>query len=108
MTGETLLIGTLTGLTYAVLAAGLILVYRATKVINFAYGEMGAFGAAILAKIVLDYHWNFFLALAMVLAIGGVLGAIIDLAVVRRLFNAPRLTLLVASIGLAQLLFVVQ
>src|SRR5438067_3797270 len=108
ITGETLVIGVLTGLVYALLGAGLVLVYRATRVINFAYGEMGAFGAAILAKVVLDYHWNFFLALVAVLALGGLLGAAIELLVVRRLFKAPRLILLVATIGVAQLLFALQ
>ena len=105
---EVLVIGALTGLVYAMLGAGLVLVYRATKVINFAYGEIGAFGAAILAKVVLDYHVNFFVALAGVLVVGAVIGAAVELGVVRRLFNAPRLILLVATIGVAQLLFVLQ
>jgi len=105
---ETVVIGALTGLAYAVLAAGLVLVFRATRVINFAYGEMGAFGAAILAKLVLDEGWNFFLAFALVAAIGGALGAVIELAIVRRLFDAPRLILLVATIGVSQVLFFAQ
>jgi ABC-type branched-subunit amino acid transport system ATPase component/ABC-type branched-subunit amino acid transport system permease subunit len=105
---ETVVIGALTGLTYAVLAAGLILVFRATKVINFAYGEMGAFGAAVLAKLVLDLHWNFWVALLAVTALGGLLGGVIELVVVRRLFRAPRLILLVATIGVAQLVLVGQ
>src|SRR6266568_2263898 len=103
ITSETLVVGALTGLAYAVLAAGLVLVYRASRVINFAHGEIGAFGAALLAKIVLDWHWNFFIALAAVLVVGGALGAAIELSVVRRLFNAPRLILLVATIGVSQL-----
>src|SRR5688500_657319 len=108
ISGETVLIGALTGLTYAVLAAGLILVFRATKVINFAYGEMVAFGAAILAKLVLDENWNFWLALVAVVVLGGLLGGLIELVVVRRLFRAPRLILLVATIGVAQLVLVGQ
>ena len=105
---ETVVIGLLTGLTYAVLAAGLVLVYRATKVINFAHGEIGAFGAALLAKLVLDEHWNFFVALAAMLALGGVIGAAVELGVIRRLFRAPRVIVLVATIGVSQLAFVGQ
>lgn len=105
---ETLVIGFVTGLTYAVLAAGLVLVYRATKVLNFAHGEIGAFGAALLAKLVLDLHWNFFLALVAVLAVGGALGALVELTVIRRLFTAPRLILLVAMIGVSQLMYVAR
>jgi hypothetical protein len=96
--------GALTGLAYAVLAAGLVLVYRATRVINFAHGQIGALGAAVLAKLVLDHGWNFYLALALVLVMGGAVGAVVELTVVRRLFTAPRLVLLVATIGVAQLL----
>lgn len=99
-------IGALTGLTYALLAAGLVLVYRATRVVNFAHGEIGALGATVLAKLVLDLDWNFFAALALVVAGGGALGALVELTVVRRLFEAPRLILLVATIGVAQLAFV--
>ena len=105
---QILLVGALTGLAYAVLAVGLVLVYRATRVINFAHGEIGAFGAAVLAKLVLDYGWNFWLALVATTALGGAIGALIDLAVVRRLFRAPRLVLLVATIGVAQVMFFAQ
>jgi ABC-type branched-subunit amino acid transport system ATPase component/ABC-type branched-subunit amino acid transport system permease subunit len=105
---ETLVIGLLTGLTYAVLAAGLVLVFRATRVINFAHGEIGAFGAAVLAKLVIDQRWNFFVALPLVLALGGVVGAAVELGVIRRLFKAPRAIVLVATIGVSQLLFVAQ
>jgi ABC-type branched-subunit amino acid transport system ATPase component/ABC-type branched-subunit amino acid transport system permease subunit len=97
--------GLLTGLCYAILAAGIVLIYRATKVINFAHGEVGAFGATLLAKMVLDWHWNYWLALPTVLVAGAAIGVIIDLAVVRRLFRAPRLILLVATIGVGQVAF---
>jgi ABC-type branched-subunit amino acid transport system ATPase component/branched-subunit amino acid ABC-type transport system permease component len=105
---EIIIIGALSGLTYAILGAGMVLVFRATRVINFAYGEMGAFGAAVLPKLVLDYHWNFYLTFALMLVLGGAIGAAIELTVIRRLFTAPRLILLVATIGIAQLLFFAQ
>lgn len=104
----TIVIGALTGLAYAILAAGLVLLYRATRVINFAYGELGAFGAAVLAKLVLDVDWNFFLALALVIVIAAGIGAVLELTIIRRLFEAPRLILLVATIGMSQVLFFAQ
>src|SRR3979409_2570020 len=105
---QTLVIGALTGLTYAVLATGLVLVYRATRVINFAHGEIGAFGAALLAKLVLAQHWNFFLTPPLVLILGGVMGAAVELGIVRRLFKAPRVVVMVATIGVSQLALVAQ
>ena len=100
--------GVILGLVYGVLAAGLVLVYRASGVVNFAYGETGALGAAVLAKLVLDEHWPWLGALPVVLALGGLIGAATELVVARRLRNRPRLTLLVATIGLSQVLLVGQ
>ena len=105
---DIVLIGLFTGLAYAVLAAGLVLVFRATRVINFAYGEMGALGAAILPVLVFNYNWPYAIALPAVVALGAVLGGVVELGVVRRLFQAPRLVLLVATIGVSQLLFFFQ
>jgi len=105
---EILVVGALTGMAYAVLAAGLVLVYRATRVINFAHGEIGAFGAAVLGKLVLDHGWSFWAALAVVLVCGGVLGGLVEVTVIRRLARGPKLALLVATIGIAQLLLVAQ
>jgi len=98
--------GVILGLVYGVLAAGLVLVYRASGVVNFAHGEIGAFGAAVLAKLVLDEGWPFAVALPLVLAIGGAVGAAAELLIARRLARRPRLALLVATIGLSQLVLV--
>lgn len=105
---EILMVGVLTGLAYAVLAAGLVLVYRATKIINFAHGEIGALGAAVLAKLVLDEGWSFWVALLVVTAGGGLLGLAVERLVIRRLAGAPQLSVLVATIGIAQLLLAAQ
>lgn len=100
-----LLIGLITGLAYAVLAVGIVLVYRSSRTINFAHGEIGAFGSALLAKCVLDWHVPYWLALPGVVVAGAGIGAIVDLAVVQRLFRSSRLVLLVATIGVSQVLF---
>lgn len=107
MPAEAVATGAMTGLTYAVLAAGLVLVYRATRVVNFAHGDAGALAALVLGKLVADFHWPYLLALVVALAAGGAIGGAMELIVVRRLFNAPRLVLLVATIGLSQVLFAI-
>ena len=98
--------GVILGLVYGVLAAGLVLVYRASGVVNFAHGEIGALGAAVLAKLVLDEGWPFAVALPLVLALGGAVGAAAEVLIARRLARRPRLALLVATIGLSQLVLV--
>ena len=104
---EFFLIGGTTGLLYALLAAGLVLVYRSTGVINFAYGQLGALCAAVLAKLV-DEGWPFWPALAVCIVMGAVLGGLVELLIVRRLSASPRLVLLVATIGAGQLMLLAQ
>jgi branched-subunit amino acid ABC-type transport system permease component len=100
--------GAITGLGYGLLAVGLILVYRATRVINFAHIQVGALAAAVMAKLILDQGWSYVPALAVALAIGLCLGALLELLVVRPLFDRPRLVLLVATLGIAQALSAAQ
>lgn len=100
--------GAVTGITYGVLGVGLVLVFRSTRVINFAHGQMGAFGAALLALLVIRWDVNFYLAFAVALVAGALLAAAIELSVVRRLFKSPRIVLLVATLGVAQLILLFQ
>ena len=71
----------MTGLTYGVMAVGVILVFRSTRVINFAIGEMGGFAAALLYRLVIDWDVPFWLSFVAGIAVG---------AVVRRRARAAR------------------
>jgi ABC-type branched-subunit amino acid transport system ATPase component/ABC-type branched-subunit amino acid transport system permease subunit len=90
------------------LALGLVLTYRANRIVNFSYGAMGGVAGTLGVMLTLGQHWNWFLAMLVGLAAGAVLGAAVELLVVRRFFNAPRLILTVATIGLAQVLGGIQ
>lgn len=104
VTTQTFVDGTATGLTYGVLAVGLVLVYRANRIINFAHVEAGAFAATLLGVLVLEYRWPYALALLAALAAALLVGAVVELTVIRRLFDAPRVVVLVATLGVAQIL----
>jgi ABC-type branched-subunit amino acid transport system ATPase component/ABC-type branched-subunit amino acid transport system permease subunit len=95
--------GVIQGLAIAVIAVGVVLVYRATRIINFAVGNMGVVGAAVLSLLVLQYGVPFWAALAIALLIGLVFGAAVEMTVIRRLKNAPRVVVLVSTIGIAGL-----
>jgi len=100
----TLVIGLTTGLLYALIGMGLVLVYKSGRFINFAQGQIGAFAALLLAKAVLDWGWNWWPAAGMALALSILIGWAIARFLVRPLFSAPRLLLMVATIGLSELL----
>lgn len=95
--------GIVNGLVYGLVGMGVVLVYRSTRVINFAVAAMGLPSAGLMALLVLRYHFAYWLALPIALVVGLAFGAASELLVVRRLFDAPRVILLVATIGLAQL-----
>lgn len=102
-TNQLLFDGVTRGVVYGLLALALILVYRSTKVINFAAGNMGLIGSSLLVAIAVNRNLPYWLAIAVGLAAGTVVGAFVEVIVVRRLSNAPRLILLVATIGVSQL-----
>ena len=95
--------GLIQGLALSVITFGIILIYRASRIINFAVGNMGVIGATLLALLVVQYHVSFWVALPVALVTGLVLGAIVDATVIRRLRKSPRVVVLVATIGVAQI-----
>jgi ABC-type branched-subunit amino acid transport system ATPase component/branched-subunit amino acid ABC-type transport system permease component len=95
-----LIFGSVTGL----LAVGLVLVYRTTRVVNFAYGAMGGLPASIGVELYLAKGWPWPVAALTAVAAGVVTGVAVERLVIRRFANASRLVLTVATIGLAQVL----
>ena len=96
--------GVVNGATYGIMAVGIILIYRSTRVINLAIAQMGGIAAALLARMVINWNVNYWVAFAACATIGGIVGWAIDRFVIRRLFDAPRVIVLVATIGVGQLL----
>jgi ABC-type branched-subunit amino acid transport system ATPase component/ABC-type branched-subunit amino acid transport system permease subunit len=100
------LLGTIIGLTYGLLAVGLVLIYRTNRIINFAHGHIGAFGSAFFGLAAVKWHIPYWIAFLLALAVSGTTGAAAETGVVRRLRNAPRLMSIVATVGLAQFLII--
>lgn len=99
--------GLINGLTTALVALGIVLIFRSTKVINFAVGNMGLPAAALMALMTINYNLGFWFSLIVSLLVGALFAAVVELVVVRRLFDAPRVILLVATIGVGQLAAVI-
>jgi ABC-type branched-subunit amino acid transport system permease subunit len=103
--GFVLVQGVITGLGYGLLAMGLVLIYKTNRVLNFAQGQLGVVAAVFLVKCFYDFGFNYWFALAMAVVLAGAVGALSEL-LLRRLFNRPRVLVMVATIGLSQVLFV--
>jgi ABC-type branched-subunit amino acid transport system ATPase component/ABC-type branched-subunit amino acid transport system permease subunit len=88
----------------ALLAFGLVLIYRSHRVINFAQADLGAVPAALCVSLVVLEGWSYWVAVPFALVVAVALGSAVEFVVIRRFAHAPRLILMVATIGLAQLL----
>jgi ABC-type branched-subunit amino acid transport system permease subunit len=104
----TIVFGGLVGLLYAMVAFGLILVYRANRVINFAQAEMGAAPALLAVLLIKLHHVPYLVGLAVALGSALVGGFLVEVVVVRRFATAPRLVLSVATIGVSLILAIIQ
>lgn len=97
--------GIVVGCGYGLFALGIVLVYKASRIFNFAQCEIGAFGAFITVCSVRGIgffpEWPLPFAILLGLVAGTVMGLAAERLVIRPLFNAPRATLLVATAGLA-------
>ena len=102
--GDVLALGAITGLVYGILGVGLVLVYRSNRVINFAHGEIGAFGAAFLGAVTVNHVLPYWLAFALALLISASIAAASDAVIIRRLRDAPVLVSVIATLGLGQTL----
>ena len=99
-----IIIGLLTGTAYGLVAIGLVLVYKGARVFNFAQGEFGTLAAFIVYVLIEQVkspeipYWA-----AIIIAVFSVvlIGLFMERVVVRPLMDAPRITLLVATIAFA-------
>lgn len=92
------------GSLYGLLAAGIIIVYRTNRIVNFAVGGMGAVPAVFALTLMTTKGLSYWFAAPLALVCGAVLGALIDVVVIRRFADAPRLILTVVTIGVSQFL----
>jgi ABC-type branched-subunit amino acid transport system ATPase component/ABC-type branched-subunit amino acid transport system permease subunit len=96
--------GLVIGTLYALVAFGLILVYRANRVINFAQAGLGSL-PALFALILMQKGTIPYWAAAIVAVAGAaVTGGLVELLIMRRFKDKPRLIVTVATIGVAQLM----
>jgi ABC-type branched-subunit amino acid transport system ATPase component/ABC-type branched-subunit amino acid transport system permease subunit len=100
----TVLYGVLYGSLNGLLAVGLVLLYRVTRSLNFAYGAMGGLPAGIAASLYLSHHTPWAVCVLLSLTLGVLVGLGTGALVNWRFANSPRLVLTVATIGLLQLL----
>ncbi len=92
--------GLASGAIYAALALALVLIHRATGVINFAQGEMAMFTTYIAWALYTNHSFSYWPAFVATLAIAFAGGVAIQRVVIRPIERAPILTTVIVTIGL--------
>jgi branched-chain amino acid transport system permease protein len=95
--------GISTGAVYAAVALALVMIWRATRIVNFAQGAMLMITTSI-ALDVIDSSGSYWLGFAVALVSGLVLGALVERVLIRRVEGGPPLNAVIVTLGLLILL----
>jgi branched-chain amino acid transport system permease protein len=95
--------GVSTGMVYAAFALSLVLIWRSTRILNFAAGSMAMF-TSYIALTLLDRHASYWVAFVVALASGFVLGAVVERLIIRHVENKPPINAVIVTLGLFILL----
>jgi branched-chain amino acid transport system permease protein len=100
MVSQLVVSGLALGSIYALLALALVLINKATDVVNFAQGEMAMFGTFICFALLGQTGLPLVVVLVLSVPIGALLGAVTERLTMRPLQSAPQINALIATIGL--------
>lgn len=105
---EVILFGLQAGAVYSLVSLGVALVYKATRIVNFAQGELGTIPAFIAYAVMTGFQiagepeaskGRLWVATIVAIIVGAVLGILVNLLVIRRLAAVSPVTSLVATAG---------
>ncbi|WP_347986529.1 branched-chain amino acid ABC transporter permease [Methylomonas sp. AM2-LC] len=100
---EVLVGGLLAGVMYSLVAIGFVLIYKASKVFNFAQGSMVLFSALTFVSL-LERGVTFWVAFFITLLSMILLAWVIERYVLRKLVNRSPITLFMATLGLSYII----
>jgi branched-chain amino acid transport system permease protein len=98
--------GISTGAIYAAVALALVLIWRATRIVNFAQGAMLMI-TTFIASAVINSTGSYVLGFVVALASGLIFGGVVERVLIRRVETAPQLNAVIVTLGLYTLLVAV-
>lgn len=100
MIGQILLSGIVLGCIYSLFAVGLVILYRATTILNFSHGELFMLGPYAAFTLFSAMKANYALAVLAAIAVVALLGGIVFKAVFQRLLEAAHLNQVLVTVAL--------
>jgi branched-chain amino acid transport system permease protein len=96
--------GIAAGCLYALVAIGLVLIYKATDIVNFAQGESVTVGAYMGWLMVTELHMPYLPAMVMVLIGSALVGMLVERIAYRPLIKSPPFTVILATLAIGLLI----
>ena len=93
------LIGVVLGVVFAAFALTLVLIFRATRIINFGQGAMAMFSTYLGLQVV-QAGYSYWAALAVALVSGFLIGGLVERIIVRPVENGPELNAVIVTLGI--------
>jgi branched-chain amino acid transport system permease protein len=93
--------GVMVGMTYALVAMGLTLIFGMMDILNFAHGELYMLGGLMAYYLTSGFGLGFFPALGFTIIGAIILGYILDRLLMKRIRNAPHAMTAAVTIGLS-------
>ncbi len=91
--------GLVEGMIYAAFALALVLIWRSTRIVNFAQGSMAA-ATAFIALALIHAGQSYWVALVVALISGFLLGAVVERVIIRPVEGGPELNAVIVTLGL--------
>ncbi len=101
---EISLTGLASGGLYALAALAFVMVYKATRVVNIAIGEILMVGAYLFFTFSASFALPLWLAIPAAVLCSGLLGAVIERTIIRPLLGEPPISVFMVCVGLASVL----
>ncbi|MCL7945491.1 branched-chain amino acid ABC transporter permease [Marinobacter sp. ATCH36] len=102
--GEISLAGLAMGGLYSLIALGFVIIYKATRVINFAIGEIMMFAAYLFLAFAGGMELSPWIALPMAVIGGSILGGVIEKTMIRPMLGESPISVVMVTIGIASIL----
>jgi len=98
LTLQFILNGIMTGSMYGLTGLAIVIIFKSTKVFNFAVGSLLTLGGLICLSLLVRLNLSLWLALPLALGLSGIIGALVERLALRPLLSQPILTLIMATL----------
>ncbi len=96
--------GLVVGSIYSAVALGFVIIYKSTRVVNFAQGEFLMVGAYVCYAFLVQMHLPFWVALLLTILFSMVLALLIERLILRPMIGEPIISIIMVTIGLSLVL----